>query len=136
MGSSLLYSLMADLILVILYSSLSSLLLLLLLSLLLLLLLLLLFLKFTYSGTEDYIKEFSDDGSVNLGSPPSERYTVTNLVPDTFYRFYFSGISSCGQRLSQIIKAKTIGSGKLGAYFLLIFIIFFAEAKKNCCYPI
>ena len=72
------------------------------------------FLKFTYNGTEDYIKEFSDDGSVNLGSTPSERYTVTKLVPDTFYKFYFNGISSCGQSLSQIIEAKTIASGKLG----------------------
>ncbi|XP_067026514.1 uncharacterized protein, partial [Acropora muricata] len=69
---------------------------------------------FTYSGTEDNIKESSDDDIVDLGSPPSVRYTVTNLVPDTFYKFYFKGISSCGQRLSQIIKAKTIGSGKLG----------------------
>ena len=40
------------------------------------------FFKFTYSGT-------SDDGSVNAGSPPSQRYTVTNLVPDTFYKLYF-----------------------------------------------
>ncbi|XP_074612317.1 uncharacterized protein LOC141866677 isoform X1 [Acropora palmata] len=65
---------------------------------------------FSYSGTEDYIKESFDDDIVNLGSPPSERYTVTNLVPDTFYKFYFNGISSCGQSLSQILRAKTIGS--------------------------
>ncbi|XP_067028443.1 uncharacterized protein [Acropora muricata] len=77
---------------------------------------------FTYSGTEDYIKEFSDDGSVNLGSPPSERYTVTCLVPDTFYKFYFNGISSCGQSLSQIIEAKTIASvpGEGAQNFLLL----------------
>ena len=98
-----------------------------------LLLLLLLFLKFTYSGTEDYIKEFSDDGIVNLGSPPSERYTVTNLVPDTFYKFYFNGISSCGQRLSQIIKAKTIGSGKLGPISYLY--IFFGRGKETLLPP-
>ena len=90
-------------------------------------LLLLLFLKLTYSGTADYIKEFSDDGIVNLGSPPSERYTVTNLVPDAFYKFLFNGISSCGQRLSQIIKAKTIGSGKLGPISHLY--IFFGRGK-------
>ena len=93
--------------------------------LLLLLLLLLSFLKFTYSATEDHIKEFSDDDIVNLGSPPSERYTVTNLVPDTFYKFYFNGISSCGQSLSQIIKAKTIASGKLGP--ILTYMFFFFE---------
>ena len=92
------------------------------------------FFKFTYSRTEDYIKEFSYDGNVNLGSPPSERYTVTNLVPDTLYKFYFIGISSCGQSLSQIIKAKTIGSGKLGPISFLY--IFLAEAKKHCCHPI
>ncbi|XP_015763700.1 PREDICTED: receptor-type tyrosine-protein phosphatase T-like [Acropora digitifera] len=62
---------------------------------------------FTYSRAEDYIKEFSDDDIVNLGSPPSEQFTVTNLEPDTFYKFYFNGISSCGQNLSQIMKAKT-----------------------------
>ena len=67
-----------------------------------------------YSGTEQHSKESSVDGIVKLGSPPSERYTVTNLMPDTFYEFDFNGISSCGQRLSQIIKAKTIASGKLG----------------------
>ncbi|XP_067028441.1 uncharacterized protein [Acropora muricata] len=65
---------------------------------------------FTYSGTEDYIKESSDDDIVNLGSPPSERYTVRNLEPDTFYKFYFHGISSCGQSLSQILRAKTFAS--------------------------
>ena len=97
--------------------------------LLLLLLLLLLFLKFTYSGTEDYIKEFSDDSIVNLGSPPSERYTVTNLVPDTFYKFYFNGISSCGQKLSQTIKAETIGSGNLGSISFLY--IFFGSGKET-----
>ena len=91
--------------------------------------LLLLFLKFTYSGTADYIKEFSDDGIVNLGSPPSERYTVTNLVPDTFYKFYFDGISSCGQKLSQTIKAKTIDSGKLGPISYLY--IFFGRGKET-----
>ena len=101
--------------------------------LLLLLLLLLLFLKFAYSRMEDYIKEFSDDGNVNLGSPPSERYTVTNLVPDTFYNFYFIGISSCGQRLSQIIKAKTIGSGKLGPISYLY--IFFGRGKETLLPP-
>ena len=66
------------------------------------------FFKFTYSGT-------NDDGSVNVGSPPSEQYTVTNLVPDTFYKFYFDGISSCRRSLSQIIEAETSASGKLGA---------------------
>ena len=77
-----------------------------------------------YSPTEDYIKEFSDDGIVNLGSPPSERYTVTNLVPDTFYKFYFNGISSCGQNLSQIMKAKTFASGKLGPIsYLHVFLL-------------
>ena len=101
----------------------------LLISSLLLLLLLLLFLKFTYSGTEDYIKEFSDDSIVNLGSPPSERYTVTNLVPDTFYKFYFDGISSCGQKLSQTIKAETIGSGNLGTISFLY--IFFGSGKET-----
>ncbi|XP_067026513.1 uncharacterized protein [Acropora muricata] len=68
---------------------------------------------FMYSATEDCIKEFCDDGIVNLGSPPSERYTVTNLVPDTFYKFYFDAISSCGQSLSQIIEAKTIASANI-----------------------
>ena len=92
------------------------------------LLLLLLFLKFTYSGTEDYIKEFSDDDSVNLGRPPSERYTVTCLVPDTFYKFHFNGISSCGQSLSQIIEAKTIASGKLGPISYLY--AFLLQSKK------
>ena len=88
-----------------------------------------------YSATEDYIKEFSDDGSVNLGSPPSERYTLTDLVPDTFYKLYFNGISSCGKRLSQIIKAKTIGSGKLGPISYL-YVFFFAEARQNFCHLI
>ncbi|XP_044170568.1 uncharacterized protein LOC114949515 isoform X2 [Acropora millepora] len=82
---------------------------------------------FTYSGTEDRIKEFSVDGIVNPGSPPYERYTVTNLVQDTSYNFYFDGISSCGQRLSQIIKAKTIASGKLGP--ILTYMFFFC-----CCF--
>ena len=91
--------------------------------------LLLLFSKFTYSATEDYNKEFSDDGIVNLGSPPSERYTVTNLVPDTFYKFYFNGMSSCGQRLSQIIKAKTIASGKLGPISYLY--VFFVQRQRK-----
>ena len=86
-----------------------------------------------YSATEDYIKEFSDDGIVNLGSPPSERYTVTNLVPDTFYKFYFDGISSCGQNLSQIMKAKTFASGKLGPIsYLYVFLL----QRKNYCHPI
>ena len=77
-----------------------------------------------YSPTKDYIKEFSDDDIVNLGSPPSERYTVTNLEPDTFYKFYFNGISSCGQNLSQIMKAKTFASGKLGpiSYLYLLYL--------------
>ena len=101
--------------------------------LLLLLLLLLLFLKFTYSGTEDYIKESSDDDIVNLGSPPSERYTVTNLVPHTFYNFYFHGISSCGQSLSQILRAKTFASGKLR---LISYLYVFLLHRKNCCHPI
>ena len=86
-----------------------------------------------YSPTEDYIKEFSDDGIVNLGSPPSERYTVTNLVPDTFYKFYFNGISSCGQHLSQIMKAKTFASGKLGPIsYLCVFLL----QRKNYCHHI
>ena len=101
---------------------------------------LLLFLKFTYSGTEDNIKESSDDDIVDLGSPPSVRYTVTNLVPDTFYKFYFKGISSCGQRLSQIIKAKTIGSGKLGPIsylyiYIYIYIFFFFCTGKDQLLP-
>ena len=80
--------------------------------------------KFSYSGAEDYVKEFSDDGIVNLGSPPSEQYTVTNLEPDTFYNFYFNGISSCGQNLSQIMKAKTFASGKLGPIsYLHVFLL-------------
>ena len=78
-----------------------------------------------YSGTEQHIKEFCVDGIVKLGSPPSERYTVTNLVLDTSYKFYFNGISSCGQRLSQIIKAKTIASGKLGPILTYIFFFLF-----------
>ena len=90
---------------------------------------LLLFLKFTYSGTEEYFKGFSDDGIVNLGSPPSERYTVTNLMPDTFYKFFFDGISSCGQKLSQTIKVKTIGSGKLGPISYLY--KFFWQRQRN-----
>ena len=94
------------------------------------------FLKFTYSGTEDHIKEFSVDGIVNPGSPPSERYTVTNLEPDTFYKFYFNGISSCGQRLSQIIKAKTIASGKLGPILTYMFfscfgLFFFLHRRRK-----
>ena len=89
--------------------------------------------KFMYSATEDYIKEFFDDGIVNLGSPPSDRYTVTNLVPDTFYNFSFDGISSCGQRLSQTMKAKTIASGKLGPIsYLYVFLLL----RKNYCHPI
>ena len=97
-------------------------------------LLLLLFSKFTYRATEDYIiKEFSDDGIVNLGSPPSEQYTVTKLVPDTFYKFYFNGISSCGQSLSQIMKAKTFASGKLGPIsYLYVFLL----QRENYCHPI
>ena len=101
------------------YSLISSLLLLLLLLFIIIIIIIniiiiVFFFKFTYSRTKDYNKESSDDGILNLERPPSERYTVTNLEPDTFYEFYFKGISSCGQRLSQIIKAKTIGSGKLG----------------------
>ena len=76
-----------------------------------------------YSETEDHIKEFSVDGIVNPGSPPPERCTVTNLVLDTSYKFYFNGISSCGQSVSQIIKAKTIASGKLGP--ILTYMFFF-----------
>ena len=86
-----------------------------------------------YSATEDYIKEFSDNGIVNLGNPPSERYTVTNLVPDTFYKFYFNGISSCGQNLSQIMKAETFASGKLG---LISYLYVFLLQRKNYCHPI
>ncbi|XP_067028426.1 receptor-type tyrosine-protein phosphatase S-like isoform X2 [Acropora muricata] len=56
---------------------------------------------FTYNGTEN------DSVSLNVGSPPSEQYSVTNLVPNTLYKFYFDGTSSCGQSLSQIIEAKT-----------------------------
>ena len=77
----------------------------------------------------DYVKEFSDDGIVNLGNPSSERYTITNLVPDTFYKLYFNGISSCGQRLSQIIKVKTIGSGNLGPISYLY--IFYGRGKET-----
>ena len=84
--------------------------------------------KFTYRGAEDYIKEFSDDDIVNLGSPPSEQFRVTNLEPDTFYKFYFNGISSCGQSLSQIIKAKTLASGKLGPISYLY--VFLLQRKK------
>ena len=79
---------------------------------------------------EDHIKEFSVDGIVKLGSPPSERYTVTNLVPDTSYNFYFDGISSCGQRLSQIIKAKTIASGKLGPILTYMLLFFLHRRRK------
>ncbi|XP_044165883.1 receptor-type tyrosine-protein phosphatase mu-like isoform X8 [Acropora millepora] len=64
---------------------------------------------FTYSGTKN------DSVSVSLGSPPSERHTVTNLEPNTIYKFYFDGISSCGQSLSQIIEAKTTPIGGRGA---------------------
>ena len=92
------------------------------------------FFKFTYSGTKDYIKELCDGGSVNVGSPPSERYTVTNLVPDTFYRFYFNGITSCGQSLSQIIKAKTSASGKLGAISYFYNFLFLQRQRKNYCH--
>ena len=98
-------------------------------NLLIKLLLLLLFSKFSYMATEDYIKESSDDGILNLGRPPSERYTVTNLEPDTFYEFYFDGISSCGQRLSQIIKAKTIGSGKFWPISYLY--IYFLQRQRS-----
>ena len=93
------------------------------------------FLKFTYSGT-------NDDGSVNAGSPPSERYTVTNLVPNAFYKFYFDGISSCGRNLSQMIEAETrrletSASGKLGTvsyfhnFFFSFFFFFFVGANKK-----
>ncbi|XP_074612301.1 receptor-type tyrosine-protein phosphatase S-like isoform X2 [Acropora palmata] len=63
---------------------------------------------FTYSGPKN------DSVSVSLGSPPSERHTVTNLEPNTIYKFHFDGISSCGQSLSQIIEAKTIPIGGRG----------------------
>ena len=86
-----------------------------------------------YSETENHIKEFSVDGIVNPGSPPSERYTVTNLEPDTSYKFYFKGISSCGQSLSQIIKVKTIGTGKLGPISYLY--IFFGRGKETLLPP-
>ena len=93
------------------------------------------FFKLTYSGTKDYIKEFCDNGSVNLQSPPSKRYTVTDLVPDTFYKFYFNGISSCGQNLSQIIEAKTSVSGKLEAILTFIILLFCSGKEKNYCHP-
>ena len=82
------------------------------------------FFKFTYSGT-------NGDGSVNVGSPPSVRYTVTNLVPDTFYKFYFNGISSCGRSLSQIIEAETSASGKLGAVPYFCNFLFLQRQRKN-----
>ena len=86
------------------------------------------FFKFTYSGT-------NDDGSVNAGSPPSERYTVTNLVPDTFYKFYFGVISPCGRSLSQIIEAKTSASGKLGAVSYFYIFLFLERQRKNLLPP-
>ena len=91
------------------------------------------FLKFKYSRTEDSFKKFCDDVIVNLGSPPAERYTVTNLEPDTFYNFSFDGMSSCRQRLSQMIKAKTFASGKLGPIsYLYVFLL----QRKNYRHPI
>ena len=89
--------------------------------------------KFKYSRTEDSIKQFCDDVIVNLGSPPAERYTVTNLEPDTFYNFSFNGMSSCRQRLSQMIKAKTFASGKLG---LISYLYVFLLQRKNNFHPI
>ena len=91
------------------------------------------FLKFKYSRTEDSIKKFCDDVIVNLGSPPAERYTVTNLEPDTFYNFSFNGMSSCRQRLSQMIKAKTFASGKLG---LISYLNVFLLQRKNNFHPL
>ena len=91
------------------------------------------FLKFKYSRTEDSIKKFCDDVIVNLGSPPAERYTVTNLEPDTFYNFSFDGMSSCRQRLSQMIKAKTFASGKLG---LISYLYVFLLQRKNNFHPL
>ncbi len=66
--------------------------------------------KVKYSGIKSYDKTFTDGGVKEAGK--STRYTVTNLVPGSTYKFEVYGTSVCANSIPRYLTVETKVEGE------------------------